>query len=120
VHLPIWSICSSHETLDATPYKTLDADATLDIDATSNATSGVDTSDTTSHNLVIVCLYMDDLLITGDHEGEIKVIKRKLMNKFETTNLEKLTYFLGFEFTRVKGRNGDAPKEVCDEGAQEI
>ena len=34
-------------------------------------------------NIIIVCLYMDDLLITGGNKGEITKLKRELMNTFE-------------------------------------
>nr|KYP61571.1 Retrovirus-related Pol polyprotein from transposon TNT 1-94 [Cajanus cajan] len=38
-------------------------------------------------HLVIVCLPVDDLLITGNHIGDVEVIKRELMHEFETTDL---------------------------------
>nr|KYP66211.1 Retrovirus-related Pol polyprotein from transposon TNT 1-94 [Cajanus cajan] len=53
-------------------------------------------------HLVIVCLYVDDLLITGNHIGDVEVIKRELMHEFEMTYPGKLSYFLGFEFVKVK------------------
>lgn len=62
---------------------------------------------------------MDDLFIIENHEGEIDAIKRELMNAFEMTNLEKLSYSLGFEFTRVK-EGMVTTKEVCDGDVKEI
>lgn len=38
-------------------------------------------------NQVIIYLYVDDLLITGAYEAEIKRVKSKLMHEFEMFDL---------------------------------
>ena len=38
-------------------------------------------------NIIIVCLYVDDLLITRGNEGEIAELKRELMSEFEMTDI---------------------------------
>ncbi|KAK2403406.1 putative mitochondrial protein [Trifolium repens] len=52
-------------------------------------------------NLCIVCLYVDDLLITGSNKNEIDRLTRQLSSEFEMTNLGGLKYFLGLEFTKT-------------------
>jgi len=47
------------------------------------------------HNLsgeedIIICLYVDDLLITGSSTSEIKKVKDKLKFEFEMTDLGEL------------------------------
>ncbi|CAJ2679021.1 unnamed protein product [Trifolium pratense] len=50
---------------------------------------------------MIICLYVDDLLITGSKASEIKELY-KLKSEFEMIDLGKLSYFLGMEFVIVK------------------
>ena len=53
-------------------------------------------------DLVIQCLYVDDLLITGNNKVEIDKIKQLLKNQFEMTDLGSLSYFLGIEFKETE------------------
>lgn len=53
-------------------------------------------------NIIIVCLYVDDLLITGGNEGEIAELKKELMSEFEMTDMGVLSYFLGLEFKKTE------------------
>ena len=53
-------------------------------------------------DLVILCLYVDDLLITGNNKIEIDKIKQLLKNQFEMTDLGSLSYFLGIEFKETE------------------
>lgn len=46
----------------------------------------------------VVLLYVDDLLITGDNEKEIKKIQAALTKNFEMTNLGLAKLYLGVEF----------------------
>lgn len=52
--------------------------------------------------LLLICLYVDDLLITGSVPKQIEDLKRKLKSEFEMTDLGELTYFLGLEFVRTE------------------
>lgn len=52
----------------------------------------------TNDDLMIICLYVDDLLVTGSNEQEIVKLKRQMMTEYEMTGLGKLSYFLGMEF----------------------
>ncbi|WJX60656.1 hypothetical protein P8452_45840 [Trifolium repens] len=48
-------------------------------------------------HMLIICLYVDDLLVTGSSLIEIKNFKSQMQSEFEMTDLGKLTYFLGME-----------------------
>ncbi|RHN81694.1 putative RNA-directed DNA polymerase [Medicago truncatula] len=52
--------------------------------------------------IVIICLYVDDLLITGSSISEIVKVKEKLKLEFEMTDLGELSFFLGMEFVKLK------------------
>jgi len=49
-------------------------------------------------NKLIICLYVDDMIVTGNNEEEMKDFKKSMMKKFEMSYLGNLTYFLGIEF----------------------
>jgi len=38
------------------------------------------------------------MIVTGNNEEEMKAFKKNMMKKFEMSNLDNLTYFLGIEF----------------------
>ena len=48
----------------------------------------------------VVLAYVDDLLVTGDNEDYIFVLKRRLDDKFTIKDLGSMRYFLGVEVTR--------------------
>jgi len=53
-------------------------------------------------DMIILCLYADDLLITGSNPLAIEKFKERLKLEFEMTDLGLLSYFLGMEFKKVK------------------
>lgn len=59
---------------------------------------GLYANDVDKLSRIIICLYVDDLLITGADEVEIRKVKTKLMQEFEMFDLGNLSYFLGREF----------------------
>lgn len=59
---------------------------------------GVYVNDADKVNRTILCLYLDDLLIIGADESEIRIVKLKLMHDFEMSGLGNSSYFLGVEF----------------------
>ena len=53
--------------------------------------------------LIIVCVYVDDLLVTGACLQSIMDFKQEMRSKFEMSDLGKLTYYLGIEVCQRKG-----------------
>lgn len=47
---------------------------------------------------IIVCLYIDDLMITCVYKVELRKVKTKLMQEFEMYDLWNFSYLLGMEF----------------------
>ncbi|KAL0420408.1 UNVERIFIED_CONTAM: Retrovirus-related Pol polyprotein from transposon TNT 1-94 [Sesamum latifolium] len=47
--------------------------------------------------ILIVSLYVDDLLVTGNNTDHIQDFKQELIKVFETTDLGFMSYFLGME-----------------------
>ncbi|GAU41877.1 hypothetical protein TSUD_367420 [Trifolium subterraneum] len=50
---------------------------------------------------IILCLYVDDFLITRSNEAHIREFKVDMMREFEMTDLGHISYFLGIEFQRT-------------------
>jgi len=48
---------------------------------------------------LIVCLYVDDLLVTGSSEKLIAEFKAEMISEFEMSDLGRLSYFLGIKFS---------------------
>lgn len=59
---------------------------------------GVGVNDDNRDIQVILCLYVDDLLITCANELDIRRFKSNLMQEFEMYNLGNLSCFLGMKF----------------------
>jgi hypothetical protein len=51
----------------------------------------------TDHGIVIIVIYGDDLIITGDSDVDIFDLKKLLKQKFQMKDLGELRYFLGIE-----------------------
>lgn len=56
----------------------------------------------TDTKMMLLCLYVDDLLVTGSDIGEIEEFKARMKSEFEMTDLGELTYFLGMEFVNTE------------------
>lgn len=66
----------------------------------------MDVQHTSDGNVIIVCLYVDDILMTWSCTSERNKFKKVLMNEFDMTDLENMVYFLGMEiFHYEKGIN---------------
>ncbi|XP_014620145.1 uncharacterized mitochondrial protein AtMg00810-like [Glycine max] len=50
----------------------------------------------------MLCLYVDDLLVTGDSKQEIDKFKKEMMDDFEMSDIGIIAYFLGMEFVTPK------------------
>lgn len=51
---------------------------------------------------VIILLYVDDIIITGNDNGEVKMLQDELSIWFEIKDLDELHYFLGLEVINMK------------------
>jgi len=51
----------------------------------------------TGNNILIVSLYVDDLLVTGDDTRLVEQFKQEMIQAFEMTDLGLMTYFLRIE-----------------------
>ena len=51
-------------------------------------------------HMVILVLYVDDSIITGNNEAHIKQVKEELKAGFKMTNLGELHYYLGVEVSQ--------------------
>jgi hypothetical protein len=49
-------------------------------------------------NVLIICLYVDDLLVTGSDSSDIATFKRMMHSEFEMTDMGKYNYFLSLQF----------------------
>lgn len=47
-------------------------------------------------------VYVDDMIVTGNDEGEREVLQKYLSTEFEMKDLGPLKYFLGLEVSRSK------------------
>ena len=47
--------------------------------------------------MILVCVYVDDILLTGSCPEDIIKFKEVLMNEFEMENMGNMVYFLGME-----------------------
>ena len=52
--------------------------------------------------ITILIVYVDDIILTGNDEHEIRRMKESLAQKFEIKDLGNLRYFLGIEVARSK------------------
>lgn len=52
------------------------------------------------NDVLIICLYVDDLLITGSNIEDMVEFKKRIMQEFDMTNLGELSYFLDIEYPK--------------------
>lgn len=62
--------------------------------------------------ILIVCLYVDDLIFTGNDETVFVKFKKSMMQEFYMTDLGKMRYFLGIEVVQESEGFFYMPKEV--------
>ena len=55
-------------------------------------------------NIIIVCLYVDDLLFIGNDVKMMQNFKQDMMQAYEMSDLGLLNYFLGIEVSQHKSR----------------
>lgn len=64
--------------------------------------------------LIVLLVYVDDIIVTGNDLVERQLLKEKLFAEFEMKDIEKFKYFLGIEVAYSKlGIFISQRKEVC-------
>ena len=63
---------------------------------------GIYVKATKNGGVLLICLYVDDLLITRSNPVEIEKLKGNPKSEFEMLDLGLLSYFLGIEFAKTK------------------
>ncbi|XP_028075597.1 uncharacterized protein LOC114277840 [Camellia sinensis] len=53
-----------------------------------------------ANKVVVLIVYVDNIVVTGNYEEEVTHLKRQLAKKFEIKDLGPLRYFLGIEVAR--------------------
>ena len=66
-------------------------------------------------NILIICLYVDDLIFTGNNEEMFEFFKKSMMKEFEMTDLGLMRYFLGVEVTQTPAGNFICQKKYAQE-----
>ena len=54
-----------------------------------------------SASLIVIIIYVDDLVIGGEHLIDINKVNSLLSDKFEMMDMKELHYFLGIEVIRT-------------------
>ena len=52
--------------------------------------------------IVVICIYVDDLIVGGDNVATIEHVKTLLKQEFDMKDLGELRYFLGIEIIRTE------------------
>ena len=71
-------------------------------------------------NLIIVSIYVDDLLVTGNEEKLIMEFKVEMLRVFEMTDLGLMSFFLGMEVKQDHGGVFICQKKICNGNTQKI
>ena len=69
---------------------------------------------------LIVCLFIDDLLVTGSNEDLILKFKAKMVSEVEMSDLGRLSYFLGIDFMESEYGVVMHESRVCIRSAKEV
>lgn len=65
--------------------------------------------------ILIVSLYVDDLIFTGNDELMFAEFKNSMLREFDMTDLGRMSFFLGIEMGSIFVR-----WEVCFGGVEEV
>ena len=65
------------------------------------------------HGIVIICIYVDDLIVGSDHEDHIEDVKTLLKKEFDMKDLGELRYFLGIGIVCTYGYCKDNTHWIC-------
>jgi len=63
--------------------------------------------------IILISLYVNDMIITGNANNLIKEIKKKMSQVFEMKDLGDIHYCLGLEVWKECGQNFSNSRKVC-------
>jgi hypothetical protein len=55
-----------------------------------------------NRNILLVCLYVDDLIFTGNNSSMFEDFKKAMTQKFEMTDIGLMSYYLGIEVKQME------------------
>lgn len=70
--------------------------------------------------VLIVSLYVDDLIFTGNDESMFTKFKNSMKHEFDMTDLGKMRYFLGLEVLQRSNGVFISKKKICFGGAATV
>jgi hypothetical protein len=56
----------------------------------------------TNRSVIIVCLYVDNLIFTGNNPDMFDALKRSMAKEFEMINIGQMTHFLEIKIVQNK------------------
>jgi hypothetical protein len=65
---------------------------------------------------LIVGVYVDDLIVTGENSSEITIFKQQMVGEFDMSDLGLLTYYLGIEVIQCKVQMGSPSSRLLMQG----
>ncbi|XP_050121393.1 uncharacterized protein LOC126599081 [Malus sylvestris] len=68
---------------------------------------------TVDANIVILLLYVDDIIITGNDPTEIQQVIRDLTSEFDIKDLGPLHFFLGIQISKTANESNGLPFHCC-------
>lgn len=70
--------------------------------------------------IMIVCLYVDDLIFTGNNPRMFEEFKRAMSQEFEMTDLGLMSYYLGIESEADGRRHLHFTRKLCERSLEEV
>ena len=71
-------------------------------------------------NILIISLYVDDIIFTGNNENMFEEFKKSIENEFNMSDLGKMHYFLGVEVVQNKNGIYLSQKKIYKGGIEQV
>jgi len=75
---------------------------------------------TQGQDLLILCLYVDDLIYNGTNQRMIEDLKKAMLAEFEATDLGLMKYFLGMKVKQKRRSNLCLLRKICRRTPKEV
>lgn len=73
-----------------------------------------------THDFLIVCLYVDDLIYTSTEPRMVEAFKKDMMKEYEMTDLGSMKYFLGIPSPTIGKRDFYVSRKVCRKSLEKV